>query len=90
MRRLDHSLLNHLHINSNVHNVVALALICVGNDISLDWLAFQANSLGQSTGSATPPSLSPLPLRLMKKTSAGIEKVACPVRRDLTVSLFSL
>lgn len=61
MRRLDNSLQNLLHINSNIHNVMALALICVGNDISLDCLAFQANSLGQSTGSATPHSPSPLP-----------------------------
>lgn len=62
MRRLDNSSQNLLHINSNIHNVMALALICVGNDISLDCLAFQANSLGQSTGSApTPHSTSPLP-----------------------------
>lgn len=64
MRRLDNSSQNLLHINSNIHNVMALALICVGNDISLDCLAFQANSPGQPTGSATPPlphSLCPLP-----------------------------
>jgi len=46
--------MNLLHINSNIHNVMALALICVGNDIILDCLALQANSLGQSTGSTTP------------------------------------
>lgn len=85
MRRLDNSLLNLLHINSNIHNVVALALICVGNDISLDWLAFQANSLVQSTKSVNPPPhppnpSHPSPRRLMKKTSAGVKKVACPVR----------
>lgn len=86
MRGLDNSSHNLLHINSNIHNIVALALICVGNDISLDRLAVQPNSPGQSTGSPTPPS----PRRLMKKTSAGAEKVARPVRRDLAVSLFSL
>lgn len=46
MRRLDNSLQNLLHINSNIHNVVALAFICVGNDIILDCFAFQANSPG--------------------------------------------
>lgn len=90
MRRLDNSSQNLLHINSNIHNVMALALICVGNDISLDCLAFQANSLGQSTGSAPPTPPPPSPRRLMKKTSAGVEKVARPVLRDLAVSLFSL
>lgn len=92
MRGLDNSLQNLLHINSNIHNVMALALICVGNDISLDCLAFWANSLVQSTESAAPfPILShPSPQHLMKKTSAGVEKVARPVGGDLTVSLFSL
>lgn len=61
MRRLNNSVQNLLHINSNIHNAMALALICVGNDISLDFLAFLANSLGQSTGSATPHSPSPFP-----------------------------
>lgn len=70
---------------------MALALICVGNDIILDCFAFQANSLGQSSASASPePSPQPSPRRLMKKTSAGVEKVAHPVCCDLAVSLLSL
>lgn len=52
-------------------------------------LNLQANSPGQSTGSAPPPrSPHPSPQRLMKKTSAGDEKVACPDHCDLLMSLF--
>lgn len=68
MRRLANSLQDLLHINSIVHNVVALALICVSNDISLDRLAFQANSPGQQTESATHRPPHPSPRQLMKKT----------------------
>lgn len=90
MRKIDNSSVNLLHINTNIHNVMALALICVSDDIILDCLAFQANSLGQSTRSETPqPPRQPAPWRLMKKTSAGIKKVAHPAC-DLAVSLFSL
>lgn len=51
---------------------------------------FQANSLGQPTKSADPLSAAITPpfRQLMKKTSAGTEKVARLVCCDLAVSLF--
>lgn len=61
MRRWDNSLQNLLHINSNIHNVMALALIYVGNDISrLPCISGQfAGAVGRI---GTPPySPSPLP-----------------------------
>lgn len=57
MNRLDNSLQNLLHINCDIHSVVALALICVGNDISLNCLAFA----GQFAGAVDRISKLPLP-----------------------------
>lgn len=67
MRRLANSSQNLFHINNNIYYIMALALICVGNDIILNCLAFQANSLGQSTGSATPIPPSTLPSAINEK-----------------------
>lgn len=67
MRRLANSSQNLFHINNNIYYIMALALICVGNDIILNCLAFQANSLGQSTGSATPIPPSMLPSAINEK-----------------------
>lgn len=77
-----------LQMNSNTHSVAALAFICAGNDISLDCFAFRGQSAWAADRIATPPPVPPQPSsrRLMKKTSAGVEKVARPVRRDLAVS----
>lgn len=91
MNRLDNSIQRLLRINRGIHGVVALAFICLGNDISPNGLAFAGQFAGAADRISKPPlgPSHPSPRRLMKKTSAAVEKVARPIRRDLAVSLFA-
>lgn len=91
MSRLDNSIQKWLRINRGIRGVVALALICLGNDISPNGLPFAGQFAGAADRINKPPvgPPPPSPRRLMKKTSAAVEKVARPTRHDLAMSLFA-